>query len=99
MIISSTTQSKTSDFAYLASIFLRKKLGKIMFLPVRECVTAYLYSWEESKAEQNGWDIPHRIARIYSCKEQGVHIGSKTIQGANYCLALLVGRITQNSKH
>lgn len=70
-----------------------------MFLPVRECVTAYSYSWEESKAEQNGWDIPHRIARIYSCKEQGVHIGSNTIQGANYCCELLVGRITQNSKN
>lgn len=70
-----------------------------MFLPVRECVTAYSDSWEESKAEQNGWDIPHRTARIHSCKEQGVHIGSNTIRGANYCCELLVGRITQNSKN
>lgn len=58
-----------------------------------DCILKY-YSWEESKAEQNEWDIPHRIARIYSCKEQGVHIGSKTIQGTNYHSALLVGRIT-----
>lgn len=55
--------------------------------------------WEESKAAQNGWDIPHRTARIYSCKEQGVHIGSKTIQGANYHSALLVGRITTTEAH
>lgn len=66
-----------------------------MFLTVCECVTAYSNITLGSKAEQNGWDIPHIIARKYSCKEQGVHIGSKTIQGANYRHVLLVGRITR----
>lgn len=64
LIINSMTQSKTSDFRLSGF-----SLGKIMFLPVHECVAAYSYSWEESKAEQNGWDTPHRIARINSCKE------------------------------